>query len=247
MLTPSSNTVLEPITVALSSALSGVSAHFSRFRVTQISLADDGLDQFALEPMLEASELLSHAKMDVITWNGTAAGWMGLGMDHTLIKAIKQRTGIGATTCVLAMVSALRELGAKKIGLVSPYTSDVQDRIVDNFSSLNLTVVAESHFGLCDNFSFSEVPRSSIERAIDEVANAGADAVIILCTNLDGAAAAAQAERRHGIPILDSVVVSLWGALRACGYPLEGLSEWSNALARLPLNQTKEASDEPNY
>jgi maleate cis-trans isomerase len=38
MLTPSSNTVLETATVAMIADLSNVSAHFSRFRVTQIGL-----------------------------------------------------------------------------------------------------------------------------------------------------------------------------------------------------------------
>lgn len=40
MLTPSSNTALEPITSAMVSGLPNVSAHFSRFTVTEISLRD---------------------------------------------------------------------------------------------------------------------------------------------------------------------------------------------------------------
>ena len=40
MLTPSSNTVLEPMTVEMLRGLDDVSAHFGRFRVTEISLSD---------------------------------------------------------------------------------------------------------------------------------------------------------------------------------------------------------------
>ena len=43
MLTPSSNTALEPITSAMVSGLPNVSAHFSRFTVTEISLRDQAL------------------------------------------------------------------------------------------------------------------------------------------------------------------------------------------------------------
>lgn len=39
MLTPSSNTALEPITSAMVSGLPNVSAHFSRFTVTEICCA----------------------------------------------------------------------------------------------------------------------------------------------------------------------------------------------------------------
>ena len=45
MLTPSSNTALEPITSAMVAQLPGVSAHFSRFTVTEISLSDKALGQ----------------------------------------------------------------------------------------------------------------------------------------------------------------------------------------------------------
>ncbi|MCI4429672.1 MAG: Asp/Glu/hydantoin racemase, partial [Burkholderiales bacterium] len=39
VLTPSSNTALEPLTSALAAAVPGCSAHFSRFKVTEISLS----------------------------------------------------------------------------------------------------------------------------------------------------------------------------------------------------------------
>ena len=50
MLTPSSNTVLEPVTAAMVAGLPGVSAHFSRFRVTEIALTGDALAQFDDRP-----------------------------------------------------------------------------------------------------------------------------------------------------------------------------------------------------
>ena len=50
MITPSLNTVLEPVTYALLSDLPDVTAHFSRVRVTHISLGDDATSQFADEP-----------------------------------------------------------------------------------------------------------------------------------------------------------------------------------------------------
>ena len=53
MLTPSSNTVLEPYTVAMLADLPKISAHFSRFKVLKISLEDDALDQFNHKPMLQ--------------------------------------------------------------------------------------------------------------------------------------------------------------------------------------------------
>src|ERR1700757_393578 len=64
MLTPSSNTTLEPVTSAMLAGLPGVSAHFSRFRVTEIALTDEALAQFDDRPILVAAELLAHARVD---------------------------------------------------------------------------------------------------------------------------------------------------------------------------------------
>ena len=77
VLTPSSNTALEPLTSAIVAGLPGVSAHFSRFKVTEISLSPDALGQFDDSKILAAAELLADAKVDVIGWSGTAAGWKG--------------------------------------------------------------------------------------------------------------------------------------------------------------------------
>lgn len=73
VLTPSSNTALEPLTCAMLADIEPVSAHFSRFRVTQISLEPEALGQFDDRPILAAAKLLADAKVDVIGWSGTSA------------------------------------------------------------------------------------------------------------------------------------------------------------------------------
>ncbi len=47
------------------------SAHFGRFGVTEIALSDEALGQFDDAEMLRATELLAHAKVSAIGWNGT--------------------------------------------------------------------------------------------------------------------------------------------------------------------------------
>ena len=49
VLTPSSNTALEPLTQLLLTELPEVSVHFSRFGVTEIALNDSALGQFQCE------------------------------------------------------------------------------------------------------------------------------------------------------------------------------------------------------
>src|SRR5215831_13064737 len=102
MLTPSSNTVLEPVTTAMLAGVPGVTAHFSRFKVTEIALSQQALGQFDHSEILRAAELLAHAKVDVIAWNGTSASWLGFDWDERLCERIRAATGIAACTSVLA-------------------------------------------------------------------------------------------------------------------------------------------------
>lgn len=226
MLTPSSNTVLEPSTYAMLRDVPTVTAHFSRFKVTEIALDDSALGQFDYQPILSASELLAHAKCDVIAWNGTSAAWLGFDRDEELVRRIEKKTGIRATTCVLGYRMLVQRLGLKNIGLVSPYIDDVQERIMANWGKAGLKVGAERHSGLADNFSFSTITEDQISDSIREVAAAGCDCAVILCTNMRGAVPAAELESDLDIPILDSVAVTLWAALDAIGGDKAPFQKW---------------------
>src|SRR5882672_3536563 len=125
MLTPSSNTILEPVTTAMISALPEVTAHFSRFKVTEIALSAPALAQFDDSEILSAAELLAHAKVNVIAWNGTSSGWLGFERDVRLCERIAHATGITACTAMLALNELLKKTNAARLGLVTPYLDDV--------------------------------------------------------------------------------------------------------------------------
>lgn len=214
MLTPSSNTVLEPATYALLAGSPGVSAHFQRLRVLTITLEGGSTGQFDTAPMLAAAEMLADAKVDAICWNGTSGSWLGLGADRALCAAITGATGIPATTATLALHDALHALGARRVGLVTPYLGSVQQAILANLRAAGFETGAERHLEDPGNYSFAEHPDALVTRLTREVAAEGCDAIAIHCTNFRGLAAAAAVT---DVTVLDSVAVALWGALRAAG------------------------------
>jgi maleate isomerase len=215
VLTPSSNTVLEPVIVGLTAGLPNLSLHFTRFRVTEISLSETGLKQFAMDTIVEAARLLSDARVDAISWSGTSAAWLGLRYDRALCAAILEDTGIPATTATLSMVDALHAQGIRRVGLVTPYTESVQQRIIETFANECIEIVAESRLNFTDNFSFAEATDVQILDMAREVGAARPDAILMLCTNLRGAPLVEQIEREMGTPVLDSVVLGLLGGLRS--------------------------------
>lgn len=225
MITPSSNTVLEPLTAAMVAGIPDVTAHFSRFAVTEISLTEHGVRQFNYDDMLRAAELLAHAKVDTIAWNGTSANWLGFDRDEHLCELITRETGIASTTTALAYRELLR-LQPHAVGLLTPYRADVQERILKNWAAAGFPCVAERHLDLQDNFSFAEIDEDQISSIARELVLAGCDSIVILCTNVRGASIAAALEAELPCTIYDSVAVTLWKSLLLAGIEPTRVKNW---------------------
>ncbi len=234
MLTPSSNTVLEPVTTAMLADLPDVTAHFGRFRVTEISLSTAALAQFDLQPILDAALLLADAKVDAIVWNGTSSGWLGLERDRDLCAAITATTGAKTGTSVLALAEILRSTGAKRIGLVTPYLDEIQDKIVANFAAEGFDCIAERHLRDRGNFSFSQYSEATIADLVREVAKEKPDAIAVFCTNMRGGPIVEALEAETGIPIYDSVATAVWAGLRAAGIAPARVQGWGRLFREVP-------------
>lgn len=232
VLTPSSNTVLEPLTSAMLDGLDDVSAHFGRFRVTEISQSETSDAQFRLEPQLVAAELLADAHVGAIVWSGTSASWLGFDSDLAMCAAIEQRTGVPAGSAVLAINELFAAVSTETFGLVSPYVSEIQDMIVSNYTKAGLRCVAERHLNETVNFNFSEFDEPTVERMIREVAEAGPDAITVMCTNMRGARLAPKLEQELGIPIFDSTAAALWSGMRIAGADPGRVLGWGGLFKR---------------
>jgi maleate isomerase len=218
MITPSSNTTIEPVTSRIFAPLGdGVTAHFTRIRVTHISLAQDSLDQFSEEAMLNAARLLADARVDVIAWNGTSGSWKGLESDRELVRKIESETGVPATTSTLDLLEACRYLGVSRCGLATPYLSDVHDAIRRTHAAEGLQTVASAYLGITVNQEFAEVAPARIEALLRKVAIPDAQGIVVVCTNFPAVAVIPQVERETRLPVIDTLVATAWRTLRLVG------------------------------
>ncbi|MDX1267359.1 MAG: aspartate/glutamate racemase family protein [Oceanisphaera sp.] len=235
VLTPSSNTTLEPVTADILHGVDSTSAHFGRLKVTEISLTEQALSQFDNEPFLEASRLLADARMQSITWSGTSSGWRGFQDDEILCDAITRETGIPATTSVLALNELFDLTGVKRFGLVTPYLHEVQQKIVENYGRSGYECVAERHLNDKGNFSYSEVSEQTLADMVREVARTqDCQAITIFCTNLRGARVAAELEKEIGIPIYDTISTGIWKGMLLAGADPSKIKGWGSIFSIKP-------------
>jgi maleate isomerase len=217
-ITPSTNTTVEPLTTLLGLLAGGeISQHFSRISVQRLALDHEAEGQFEVDRMLAAARLLGEAPLDVIAWNGTSGGWLGLDHDLALVRAIEAETGIRATTTTLAMVETYRRHGWTRIGLVCPYTDDVTAAIVAEYGRQGLTVVATSNLGLVSNVDMGNARSASIRDQLVAVAAAKPDCIAVICTNLSAIQLTPAFEAEFGIPIVDSIAATFVEASNLCG------------------------------
>lgn len=227
-----------------------VSVHFARVRVTTIALSADADAQFALAPFLEAARLLADARVDVIGWGGTSASWLGFATDDVLCAAITKETrGIPATTAVKGMNDLLRSDRGKArgaaaasngqdqatrdeeegedqpaIGLVTPYTANVNAAIQANYARMGFVISDDRsrYAGLSDNFAFAELGERQLDDMVSDVAvRGGAKTVLIMCTNVRAARAVVEWERAYGIRVLDSVATTVYAMLALAGVDIK--------------------------
>lgn len=235
VLVPSSNTSLEPLTSAILSLLPNVSVHFSRFPVTKIALSRDALSQFDDAPILFAAQLLADAEVDIIGWSGTSAGWLGFEADEKLCRSITEKTGVKATTSVLALnklLAMVRERSANELqfGLVTPYLDDVQAAIQETYAKAGLAIKAESHLGKTVNVEFARVDETTLDGQMDDVVGrlgGGTKAVSTFCTNLRAAQRAQHWEGKYdGLVVFDTVATVVWDMLRLTGVDYKQIKGW---------------------
>jgi maleate isomerase len=255
VIVPSSNTVLEAELARLAPPGGPVAVHVTRVRVTAISLEAGALAQFGPEPMTAAAGLLGDTLVNAVAWGGTAGSWLGLDHDRALAAGLARAAGAPATTSTLALLGACRDRGITRIGLLTPYTGDVVERIIATFAAQGVAVDAERHLGLTANHSFAAVSPDELtamaRACADDAAPAGAcgagggmQAFMVLCTNVRGGGqVAARITAATGLPVLDSCEVTLAAAIAAAARPTRQDTAGQNSTGQNGMGQHSTGQD----
>ncbi|WP_449396056.1 maleate cis-trans isomerase family protein [Devosia riboflavina] len=227
-ITPSSNIIVERVTLAMTRDVPDVSPHFARFGFAGRS--DTVVEDYHWPSMMGAAQLLADAHVDLICWNGSKGGELGFDRDRVLCQRIEDELGIPAVTSVLALDQLLRGAGIERIAFVTPFRQPVNDKIVRGWTAAGYDCIADLGAGLSDNFSYSTMAPDVLKGMARQVATEKPDAILFYCTNLPGAGLCADMESELGIPVLDFVSAGVWGALSALGLSASLPRKWGRLL-----------------
>ena len=161
--------------------------------------------------------VLPSLNLDVVGFGCTSATMM-LGEDAVFAEIHKVRPGVACTTPVTAALAAFRALSARSIGLLTPYSRQINANLVRYFNGRGVDIAAVATFDRQDDREAARISVASIEAAAERMAAApGVEAIFVSCTSLRVAEAVAGIERRTGVPITSSNHAMAWHCLRLAG------------------------------
>lgn len=237
---PSSNCTLEIITTAVLSQLPLVSAHYSRIAVTHIGAG--AAKQFTPETLTECAKLIANCPVETVVWNGTSESWTGEGYEAGVhIKdMIEKGTGLPSSTTSLAQVEVLKNWGIKKMAIATPYLPGPNAELYKYFKSCGVEVVKDSGLGISVNNDIGNVPVETIRQLIRDADHPDAECIVVPCTNFPGALLVEEMELELGKPVFDSILVTLWKAMRLIGIetPIHG---WGKLMRSHPVLEQLDA------
>jgi len=195
--------------------------------VSRIPYASDctpeGLQAMA-ERMTEAARLIDERlKPDVIAYSCTS-GTVQIGYDNIARRIRAAHPDIPCSTPITGAVEAFNRLGVTKIGVVTPYSNQINASIADYLRNEGFELTGMTGFGLTVDREIATIPVDDVANAALDVLNDGTEALFFSCTALIIADEIEALEQRFGIPVITSNQAMLWQSLRLAGYkkPIEG-------------------------
>jgi maleate isomerase len=212
----SSSEVMEPEFYAMSPE--GVCTLTTRIDLPKMT--PQGIkDMLSSKQLEECTQLLAHARCDVILFGGTSCSFLGgPEWEKTLLKRMKTMAGgITVINTSQSSVEALRAVNAKRIVIATPYIDEINEPAVDYFTKQGFDVLECKGLGYDDDHEIAALPLEVVYRLVRETDVSEANVVFISCTNLKTAPIIETLETDLKKPVISAIQASLWYALKVMG------------------------------
>lgn len=209
LLVPSSNTTNEP--EFHRTLPDGVSLHTARLPLEDVNVED--LSEMA-GTAEGVAERLKHADVDVVAYGCTTGSLVkGRGYAEELEEKLADVAGVPAVATALSVERALDALGAESVTVVTPYTTDVNEREREFLERGGFDVLSIDGHELEANTAIGALRSEDAYQQARAKYDGRADAVFVSCTNYRTFEAIDVLEKDLGVPVVTSNQATLWDAL----------------------------------
>ncbi len=180
------------------------------------------------------ARLLGTAKVELVVLAQTSASLFADDYDAVATRRISAGAGVPAVTSAQAVGRAVRALGKQRIGLVSPYTEEVNRRAADLFArNHGVETVAFEGFGATDSYAIGNLGPEHARDAFRRIDRPEIEAFVVPGGNFPTMHSIAAWEREFGKPVVTTNQASFWAMLRMLG-PAEKIAGYGRLLEEAP-------------
>ncbi len=212
VLLPSGNQAAEPQFNAMLPA--GVSLHTTRLKLR--GSTDQELLAMA-EGVEDAARLVADAEPSLVLFHCTAVSTYSQELEQSIKARIAKATGKPAAATSEAIVAALRQLGAKRIVMLSPYNEAINAREGKYFEGAGFEVLDCAGLSCRDAPAMMAVTPERWRSYAIAHRHDLADAYLLSCTTVRSSEVVEQLEEDLGRPVITSNTATVWHCLRTMG------------------------------
>lgn len=227
VIVPANNSVIEP---ELWSKLPTDVALFATRVFAKGDLTPDAVKAMEGEVGRATAEL-DATGVDVILYADMVTTFvMEEGWNERRTAEIAKDAGVACVSAWTAMRDALASLGVKKFALGTPYPRGLHDLGPPFFEGAGYGLSGDATLDILAMHDVEKVTPQRLRDFVDRLERTGAEAVVLLATDLPTFTSIDSLEEATGVPVLTSNQTLLWSALEALGgaMPISGLGRLFN-------------------
>ena len=169
-------------------------------------------------PRIEAvTRGLAHlGALDVVAYGCTAGSLMiGPGRIAEAVNRVLPKAHV--VTPISSVAAALRAASCRRIGLITPYSEEVNKAFAGFLKSRGFQIACFRSFQMRDGFDMGRIDPACLLTAAEPMAEADIDGLFISCTALNVSPVFGRLEELVGRPVITSNQAMAWHALRLAG------------------------------
>jgi len=183
----------------------GVTLHTGRMYMEDTTPEGEGL--MLDEHAMPAARDVGTARPDATVFGCTSAGALrGTAYDRELCARIGDVTGSVAVSVIASVREAIRRLGARRIGIVTPYVDALNERIRSSIENDGEVEVAGIYgLQITENFAIASVtPAEIVAFAVQSLGELDVELAFVSCTNFRAMESIPAIENALGVPVVTS-------------------------------------------
>jgi maleate isomerase len=216
---PSTNTVVEDEYNEM--RVPGVSFHAGRIIRSETLDSDATFETFLEDLRTELPFAVANvmtARPDHLVMGMSAETFWGGAAGNDRFEAwIHELSGLRVATGATACRAALEAVGAKRIGVITPYQAVGDAQVARYFTEMGFEVGAVKGLRCPTATAIAEVEPEAVRRSLLAVDSPDVDALVQVGTNLPAVRVAAEVESEVGKPVIAINAATVWHAYRLNG------------------------------